>query len=121
MVNTTFWSTTKDFKVAKRFMEKNAWRNAYIICKNSVTNIDIDCEKINPFNEKEVLILPFTEFKVVKIISEFNYGKKIYIIEVIELGNKSLIKFDDMNIKTFNNLDIIKAVEKYLLKKIKSK
>ena len=121
MINTTFWSTTKDFKVAKRFMEKNAWRNAYIICKNSATNIDIDCEKINPFNEKEVLILPFTEFKVEKIFSEFNYGKKIYIIEVIELGNKSLIKYDDMNIKNFNDLDVTKAVEKYVVEKIKSK
>ena len=32
MVNTTFWSTSKDFAVAEKFMKKQAWRNAYIIC-----------------------------------------------------------------------------------------
>ena len=70
MINTTFWSTTKNFDIAKRFMKKNSWRNAYIICEDSKTNVDIDCENLNPFNEEEVLILPFTEFKVKYIYSE---------------------------------------------------
>ena len=45
-------------------MKKDYYRNSYIICENTKTNIDIDFEDLNPFNEKEVLILPFTEFKI---------------------------------------------------------
>ena len=56
-------------------------------------NIDIDVEQLNAYNEKEVLFLPFTEFKVEKIYSENKYGKKIYIIELIELGNKNFVVY----------------------------
>ena len=54
MLNTTFWSTTKNFDIAKHFMKKNSRRNAYIICESSKTNIDIDYENLNNFNEEEV-------------------------------------------------------------------
>ena len=76
MINTTFWSTSKNIKIAENFMKKNKWRNAFIICDAIKTNIDIDYEKLNPYNEYEVLILPFTEFKVEKIYSENKFGKK---------------------------------------------
>ena len=97
MINTTFWSTSKNIKIAENFMKKNKWRNAFIICDAIKTNIDIDYEKLNPYNEYEVLILPFTDFKVEKIYSENKYGKKIYIIELIELGNKNFVSFENMN------------------------
>ena len=54
MVNTTFWSTSKDFEVAEKFMKMQKWRNVYIICKTIKNNIDIDLEKLNPFNEKDI-------------------------------------------------------------------
>ena len=86
MVNTTFWSTSKEFEIAEKFMKKHDWRNTYIICKTSKNNIDIDLEKLNPFNEKEVLFLPFTEFIVEKVSTEIKYNKKIFTIEMTELN-----------------------------------
>ena len=88
MINTTFWSTSKKFQVAEGFMIKNHWRNSYICCETIKNNIDIDLEGLNPFNEYEVLLLPFTEFKVEKVSCKIDYGKKIYIIELTELGNQ---------------------------------
>ena len=114
MINITFWSTSKKFNVADNFMKKNKWRNAFIFCKTIKTNIDIDYEDLNPFNEKEVLILPFTEFKVEKISCENKYEKKIYIIELIELGNKSLVNYDDMNIEVVNDLSTSSLAKNYL-------
>ena len=35
VVNTQFWSTSKDFKVPESFMMKQIWRNCFIICKSS--------------------------------------------------------------------------------------
>ena len=57
---------------------------------------------MNPYNEYEVLFLPFTEFKIKKIYSENKYGKKIYIIELIELGNKNFASFENMNTENIN-------------------
>ena len=116
MINITFWSTSKNYEVAERFMKNNPWRNSYIICKTFKTNIDIDYENLNPFNEKEVLIPPFTEFKVEKIYSEYKYNKKIYIIELLELGNKNLVNYDKMNVETINDLDFSKIMEKIFSK-----
>ena len=50
MINTTFWSTSKDFKVAEKFMINQNFRNTFIICKTFKNNIDIDSEKLNSFN-----------------------------------------------------------------------
>ena len=118
MINITFWSTAKEFGVADNFMKKNSWRNAFIICKTKKTNIDIDQENLNPFDEKEVLILPFTEFKVEKIYFQDKYGKKIYIIELVELGNKSLVNYDIMNIEVINDLSV-SLLAKNVIKTIK--
>ena len=117
MINTTFWSTTKNFKVAEHFMENNSWRNAYIICETMKINIDIDNEKLNPFDEEEVLILPFTEFKVEKIHSEIKYGKKIYIIQLCELENKYFVNYKNMNVETINDLTFSELAVKYLSQK----
>ena len=124
MINTTFWSTSKNIKIAENFMKKNKWRNAFIICDAIKTNIDIDYEKLNPYNEYEVLILPFTEFKVEKIYSENKYGKKIYIIELIELGNKNFVSFKNMNNEYINMSTFFKncinQFEKALTKEFKN-
>ena len=124
MINTTFWSTSKNIKIAENFMKKNKWRNAFIICDAIKTNIDIDYEKLNPYNEYEVFILAFTEFKVEKIYSENKYGKKIYIIELIELGNKNFVSFKNMNNEYINMWTFFKncinQFEKALTKEFKN-
>ena len=97
-------------------MKKNSWRNAYIICEGSKTNIDIDYENLNPFNEEEVLILPFTEFKVKYIYTENQFNKKIYTIKLIELGNKNIINYDNMKVESISDSAISFAVEQFLSK-----
>ena len=114
MVNTTFWSTSKEFEVAERFMIDNIWRNSFIICETVKYNIDIDFEKLNPFNEKEVLFLPFTEFIVKKVSSQIKYGKKIFIIELNELGNRNFVHSDNMQVENVKNLGPTNAIDKYL-------
>jgi len=116
MVNTTFWSTSKDFKIAENFMKSQKWRNSYIICETVKNNIDIDFEKLSPYNEKEVLFLPFTEFKVKKVSIKNKYQKKIFIIEFYELGNKNFVNYDNMYIENVN-INMMDIVEKKLLKK----
>ena len=114
MVNTTFWSTSKDFKVAERFMIKQNWRNSFIICKtNQNNNIDIDFEKLNPFSEKEVLFLPFTEFKIEKVSSGIKYGKKVFIIELIELENRNFVNTDNMQIQNINSIGFKNVYENF--------
>ena len=102
MVNTTFWSTSKDFNVADNFMKKQKWRNSFIICKTVKNNIDIDFEKLNPFDEKEVLFPPFTEFRVEKVSSEIKYEKKIFTIELTDLGKRNVVYEDNMHVENIN-------------------
>ena len=111
MVNTQFWSTSKDFKVTEEFLMNQVWRNSYIICKCIKNNIDIDSEKLNPYNEKEVLFLPYTEFIVDKVSTQFKYGKKIYIIELTELGNKNVVNIHNMKIYYLVSFGVSKLVE----------
>ena len=99
MVNTTFWSTSKEYKVAEKFMKRHDWRNTYIICKTIKNNIDIDSEKLNPYNEKEVLFLPFNEFIIDKVTSEIKYNKKIFTIEMTELGNRNFVNYENMPVE----------------------
>ena len=115
MVNTFFWSTSKDFKLAERLMKNQEWRNSYIICKTNKNNIDIDYEKINPFNEKEVLFLPFTEFIVKSISSEKKFGKTIYTIELSEIGNRNFVNNDNIkkeNIKIWHVMELLEKEKK---------
>ena len=117
MVNTTFWSTSKDFKVVERFMIQQNWRNSFIICKAIKNNIDIDFEKLNPFGEKEVFFLPFTEFIVEKVSSGIKYGRKVFIIELIELENRNFANIDNMQIHNFNSISFKNTWEKFNIKK----
>ena len=113
MVNTTFWSTSKDFKVAENFMKRNDWRNSYIICNTFKNNIDIDFEQLNPFNEKEVLFLPFTEFRVEKISSGKKYNKKIYVIVLTELGNRNFVNSDNMQVEDIKSFGVNNVVQDF--------
>ena len=61
---------------------------------------------MNPFNEKEILFLPFTEFIINKVSFEIKYGKKIFIIELTELDNKNVVNADNMNVISINNLGV---------------
>ena len=114
MVNTTFWSTSKDFNIADKFMKINEWRNSFIICKTVKNNIDIETEKLNPYNEKEVLFLPFTEFRVEKISSEIKYGKKIFTIELTDLGRRNFVNSENMQVENVKNFGLSNQIEKAL-------
>ena len=114
MVNTSFWSTSKDFEVAERYMKGYNYRNAYIICKTTKNNIDIDLEKVNTFDEKEVLFVPFTEFIVEKISSEEKFKKKIYIIKLKQLENKNFVNSDNMQIENINYINMPHNLDDFL-------
>ena len=116
MVNTTFWSTSKDFNIADTFMYDDKWRNSFIICETNKNNIDIDFEKLNSFEEKEVLFLPFTEFRVEKVSFENKYQKKIFIIELSELGNKNFVNYDNMQVENVNVFAFMKYGENFFMK-----
>ena len=120
MINTVFWSTSKSFEVAQNFMKNDNWRNSYIICNANKNNIDIDYENLNPFEEKEVLFLPFTEFKVEKVSLEKMYQKKIYIIEVSELGNRNFVNYDNVQIKNINYTNIMAQTKQLFNDLVKS-
>ena len=94
-------------------MIRNDWRNSYIICNTHKINIDIDLEKLNPYNEKEVLFLPFTEFIVDKISPEMKYGKKIFIIELTELENRNFVNSDNIQIENINTIGVKYIFEEY--------
>ena len=111
MVNTTFWSTSKDFNVAEDFMKKDIWRNSYIICKTIKNNIDIDTENLNPYFEREVLFLPFTVFKVEKVSFEKKFGKKIYTIELTELGFRNYVNTDNMQVEDITSFGLNNFIE----------
>ena len=110
MINTTFWSTSKDFNIADKFMKNQQWRNSFIVCKTVKNNIDIESENLNPYNEKEVLFLPFNEFRVEKVSSKINYGKKIFTIELTDLRNKNLINSDNMQVENIKNFGMKKVL-----------
>ena len=116
MVNTQFWSTSKDVQTAKKFLMNSTFKNTFIICKEAKTNIDIDFEKLNPYNEKEVLFLPYTEFKVEKVSTQIYSGKKIFIIEMIELGHRNYVNIDFMQVEDVNNLAEKKILENIILR-----
>jgi len=98
-------------------MENDEWRNSFIICETIKNNIDIDFENLSPYNEKEVLFLPFTEFRVEKVSFEQKYqkyGRKIFTIELTEFGNRNFVNYDNMLVEDINSFSITKILEKLL-------
>ena len=121
MVNTTFWSTTKDISIAEEFLKQHEWRNVLIYCKTIKNNIDIDFEKLNYYDEKEVFFLPFTEFKVVKIGKEKKFNRMVYTIHLSELGKKHSFNIDKMQIINVGDKDYMGFYEKKKDKNIEIK
>ena len=117
MVNTTFWSTSKDINIAEGFFQEHKWRNAFIYCNTIKNNIDIDYENINFFSEKEVLFLPFTEFRVEKISIEKKFDRKAFIIEITELGTKSHVNIENMQVININDINYMEFSNQYYIKK----
>lgn len=113
LINTTFVSTSKDYNVAKKFLEKKN-RNCFIIFKALKNNIDIDNTNISPYNEKEVLFLPYNEFKVDNISTEIKNGKKIFIIELTDLGRKYFATYDNMQVEIVDNLGAKEVWENFM-------
>ena len=83
----------------------------YYICSTHKNNIDIDSEQLNVYNEKEVLFLPFTEFIIDKVSSDIKYGKKVFTIELSELGNKNFVNSENMQIENINKISLNKVLE----------
>ena len=119
MVNTTFWSTSKDFKVAESFLKRQKWRNTFIYCQTVKNNIDIDYEKLNYFAEKEVLFLPFTQFKVEKVSYENKYDRKLFTIELTELGTKNPTNLENMQIVNINDINYMNFCDELIEQKKK--
>ena len=106
--NPCFWACSKEKEIAKSFIfSSKDRRNVLLIVKgNSDNNIDIDKEKLSFYDEKEILIFPFSSFiltdepKLVKD-KEHNYDYyEIYLEyikenmmddKVVNIKKKSLI------------------------------
>ena len=113
LINTAFVSTSKDYNVAKKFLE-NKNRNCFIIIKALKNNIDIDNANLSPYNEKEVLFLPYNEFKVDNISTEIKIGKKIFTIELTDLGSKYFATYDNMQVEIVDNVGAKGAWENFM-------
>ena len=113
IVSTTFMSTSKDYNVAKKFFEKYK-RNCFITYKAVKNNIDIDAAKLSPYNEKEVLFLPYNEFKVEKRTTTIENNKKIYNIELTDLGSKYFVNYDNMHVDIVDNVGAKEMWESFM-------
>ena len=60
--------------------------------------------------------MPFNEFIVDKVSYKTKYGKKVFTIELTELGNRYFLNPDNMRIKDINKFSVKNAVEKYYKK-----
>lgn len=64
LTNLSFWSATKNRKVAENFLAGKE-KNILFIIETKGKNIDIDKEQISKFaNEEEVLFLPYSKFLI---------------------------------------------------------
>ena len=82
LTNLSFWSASKNEKIAKGFLELNKKKNILFEIETKKNNIDIDEEQISKFNEEEVLFLPFSKFLVKsKEMEDFN-NRKIFRVKL---------------------------------------
>ena len=61
-------------------------------------------KNLNYFGEKEVLFLPFTEFKIVKIRKKKQFNRTINIIILKELGTKNQVTINKMQVINVNDI-----------------
>lgn len=85
LTNLSFWSASKDRKIAERFLNG---KNILFIIETKKNNIDIDIEQISSFNEKEVLFLPFSKFLVKKIEKIIFKKKEIFEVKLEGLDDE---------------------------------
>ena len=98
MYNSSFWSCSKDIKISKEFIDNSNNANALITINTSGNNVDVESEKLSNYkNEKEVLFIPFTPFKIVEIQNVNIDNKMIYVIILQQdINSGSICKFENM-------------------------
>ena len=92
LTNLSFWSASKDKKIAEKFLKG---KNILFVIETKKNNIDIDNEQISKFEEKEVLFLPFSKFlvkSVKKIIFENNEIYEVKLEGLDEVHERNKIK-----------------------------
>ena len=123
IINTTFMSTSKVYKVAKQFLMNIKNKNAFLIIDAKNKNVDI--EDLSFYgNEKEVLFMPFSQFEIMEIKKSNTFDKLVYEIKLKELDQENQCNYDNMkNLNTIEgegydiyfdkmmkyNIDIIKS------------
>ena len=98
MYNSSFWSCSKDINISKKYIHNSKKANALITINTTGNNIDVDLEKLTNFeNEKEVLFIPFTPFKVVEIQKVEIDNKMINVIILQQdINSENICKFENM-------------------------
>ena len=98
MYNSSFWSCSKDIKISKKYLQKSNKANALITILTSGNNIDVDSEKLTNFkDEKEVLFIPFTPFKVVDIKKVLIENKLTNVIILQQdINSENICNFENM-------------------------
>ena len=79
LTNLSFWSASKDRKIAEKFLRG---KNILFLIETKKNNIDIDNEQISKFEEKEVLFLPFSKFLVKSVKTIIFENKEIYEVKL---------------------------------------
>ena len=105
MINSSFWSSTKEYNIAEKFIINSGKNNALIIIDSKGNNIDVDSEKITKYQkEREVLFIPFTPFKVIKKYKSNIKNKLINFIYLQQdLNSKNQCSFENMISITFEH------------------
>jgi len=103
IINTTFMSTSKVYKVAKQFLMNNNSKNAFLIIDAKYKNIDIEDLSFYK-NEKEVLFMPFSHFEILEIKETNTFDKLVYEVKLKELDEENQCNYDNMK-----NLNIIEG------------
>lgn len=98
MYNSSFWSCSKDINISKIYLHNSKKANALITINTSGNNIDVDLEKLTNFeNEKEVLFIPFTPFKVVEMRKVEIDNKMVNVIILQQdINSENICKFENM-------------------------
>ena len=90
MVNSSFWSSSKDYEEALDFLLKSNINNTLICIKSQKSNIDIDNEELSEFlEEQEVLFIPYTLFEITKVEMKTIENKMVYVVHLIDLNEKN--------------------------------
>ena len=97
LTNLSFWSATKERKIAENFLS-DSFRNILFIITSKKLNIDI--EDISKFSEKEVLFLPYSKFLIISKEKKLFNNKEVYEVKIEGLDEQH----ERENIKTISIL-----------------